>query len=55
MKRLFTNVLAAALLTLPLLAAAKDYQLLNVSYDPTRELYKDYNDAFCQVLQGEDR
>lgn len=25
---------------------AKDIQLLNVSYDPTRELYEDYNKAF---------
>ncbi|SFC35416.1 Sulfate starvation-induced protein 2 [Pragia fontium] len=27
-------------------AAAKDIQLLNVSYDPTRELYQQYNKAF---------
>ena len=27
-------------------AVAKDYELLNVSYDPTRELYKDYNAEF---------
>ncbi len=25
---------------------AKDIQLLNVSYDPTRELYEQYNKAF---------
>ena len=30
------------------LAAAKDITLLNVSYDPTRELYQDYNDAFAK-------
>ncbi|MEJ1963881.1 MAG: hypothetical protein WDO56_20930 [Gammaproteobacteria bacterium] len=30
-----------ALLTSP--AYAKDVELLNVSYDPTRELYEDYN------------
>ena len=29
-------------------AAARDVQLLNVSYDPTRELYKDYNAAFAK-------
>ncbi|HEY0334415.1 MAG TPA: sulfate ABC transporter substrate-binding protein [Stenotrophomonas sp.] len=29
-------------------AAARDVQLLNVSYDPTRELYKDYNTAFAK-------
>ncbi len=27
-------------------AAAKDIQLLNVSYDPTRELYAEFNKAF---------
>ena len=27
-------------------ASAKDYTLLNVSYDPTRELYRDVNKAF---------
>ncbi len=52
MKRLMTNVVAAALLALPLLAAAKDYQLLNVSYDPTRELYKDYDDAFARYYKA---
>jgi sulfate transport system substrate-binding protein len=30
------------------LAAAKDITLLNVSYDPTRELYQDYNVAFAK-------
>jgi sulfate/thiosulfate-binding protein len=30
------------------LAAAKDITLLNVSYDPTRELYQDYNAAFAK-------
>ena len=28
-------------------AVAKDYELLNVSYDPTRELYQDFNAAFA--------
>ena len=28
-------------------AAAKDVTLLNVSYDPKRELFKDYNAAFA--------
>jgi sulfate transport system substrate-binding protein len=30
------------------IAAAKDVELLNVSYDPTRELYVDYNAAFAK-------
>lgn len=29
-------------------AVAKDYELLNVSYDPTRELYQDYNAEFAR-------
>jgi sulfate transport system substrate-binding protein len=33
-------------------AAAKDVKLLNVSYDPTRELYEDFNKAFIQHWQG---
>ncbi|MES2098726.1 MAG: sulfate ABC transporter substrate-binding protein [Pseudomonadota bacterium] len=30
------------------LAAAKDITLLNISYDPTRELYQEYNAAFAK-------
>ncbi len=29
-------------------ASAKDYELLNVSYDPTRELYREFNAAFLR-------
>ena len=29
--------------------------LLNVSYDPTRELYQDYQRGLCQILEGKDR
>ncbi len=43
----FIKSLATVLLVLPVLAPAKDYQLLNVSYDPTRELYKQYNEHFA--------
>ena len=42
-------LLAAAFGTAtPLTAAAKDISLLNVSYDPTRELYQDFNAAFSK-------
>jgi sulfate transport system substrate-binding protein len=34
------------------LAHAADLQLLNVSYDPTRELYQDFNAAFAKYWQG---
>ena len=42
--------LAAALLStvLAVPAFAKDITLLNVSYDPTRELYQEYNAAFAR-------
>src|SRR5690606_19696214 len=38
-------------LTLAAGAFAKDLQLLNVSYDPTRELYREYNAAFADHWQ----
>ncbi|MBN6152457.1 sulfate ABC transporter substrate-binding protein [Xanthomonas sp. AmX2] len=44
-------MLALALLALAGAAAARDVQLLNVSYDPTRELYRDYNAAFAKHWQ----
>ncbi len=34
-------------------AAAKDVKLLNVSYDPTRELYREFNAAFVKDWQQE--
>ncbi|MET0263104.1 MAG: sulfate ABC transporter substrate-binding protein [Rariglobus sp.] len=33
-------------------AIAKDIELLNVSYDPTREFYVDYNAAFAKYWKG---
>ncbi|PXW93407.1 sulfate transport system substrate-binding protein [Sphaerotilus hippei] len=47
------TVLAAAALSLSAGAAlAKDFTLLNVSYDPTRELYQDFNKAFAAQYKG---
>lgn len=40
--------LTAGVLLLSTSAIAKDITLLNVSYDPTRELYKEYNAAFAK-------
>lgn len=45
-KVMFAAALAAATLLQPALAA--DISLLNVSYDPTRELYQDVNAAFIK-------
>jgi sulfate/thiosulfate-binding protein len=36
----------------PVLAHAKEVTLLNVSYDPTREFYQDYNKAFAKYWKG---
>ena len=43
-------ILSGGLLTAPILRAA-DLTLLNVSYDPTRELYQDFNRAFIAYWQ----
>ena len=39
-------------LAAPITALAKEVTLLNVSYDPTRELYGDYNAAFSKYWQA---
>jgi len=44
----FTGALALSLVC----SFAKDIKLLNVSYDPTRELYKDFNAAFSKYWKG---
>ncbi len=41
------SVLSLFALAATALASAKTVELLNVSYDPTRELYADYNKAFA--------
>lgn len=40
-------IAGAFALAVPLSASAADIKLLNVSYDPTRELYTDFNKAFA--------
>ena len=45
-KRLAGLALVAALSAFAVTVQAKDFTLLNVSYDPTRELYVDFNKAF---------
>ena len=44
--KFFLNILIAA--SLAGSAVAREIQLLNVSYDPTRELYTEYNAAFAK-------
>jgi sulfate transport system substrate-binding protein len=43
---------AVSALALPGVAHAKDISLLNVSYDPTRELYVDFNKAFAEYWKA---
>lgn len=46
------KVIAAIAFVLPVAASAADVNLLNVSYDPTRELYQDYNEAFAKYWKA---
>ncbi|EDY22154.1 sulfate ABC transporter, periplasmic sulfate-binding protein [Chthoniobacter flavus Ellin428] len=43
----------AATLSLASLASAETVTLLNVSYDPTREFYQEFNAAFAKHYKGE--
>ena len=49
MKKLFSLGLAFAFAAA---TQAKEVKLLNVSYDPTRELYQEYNDAFVKYWKA---
>jgi sulfate transport system substrate-binding protein len=51
MKAWFPRLLVAAF-SMAAAAQARDIKLLNVSYDPTRELYLDYNRAFSNYWAG---
>jgi sulfate transport system substrate-binding protein len=47
MKKTLFHISLLSTLVLAPIAQAADITLLNVSYDPTRELYQDYNKAFA--------
>jgi sulfate transport system substrate-binding protein len=49
MKTFLTILLASSLAAA---AGAKEVKLLNVSYDPTRELYQEYNTAFAKYWKA---
>ena len=51
LRRTAATVLSAALFAAPVYAA--DISLLNVSYDPTRELYVEVNKAFAEKWKAE--
>lgn len=44
----FKKIVVTLLLSVPLVVKAAEVTLLNVSYDPTRELYQDFNAAFAK-------
>jgi len=48
----FLKIVVLLVLSLAVVAGAKDIKLLNVSYDPTRELYQDYNAAFARYWKA---
>jgi sulfate transport system substrate-binding protein len=51
-RRLVLLTAAALAATIPMAAAGAAVTLLNVSYDPTRELYVDYNAAFAKYWKA---
>ncbi|MDR1282814.1 MAG: sulfate ABC transporter substrate-binding protein [Opitutaceae bacterium] len=50
--KLITNILATLALVAAPVAHARNIDLLNVSYDPTRELYVEYNAAFIKYWKA---
>lgn len=52
MKSIFSYILFV-FFTLAFSASAKDGQLLNVSYDPTRELFQDFNGSFAESWKAQ--
>ncbi|WP_025733456.1 sulfate ABC transporter substrate-binding protein [Carnimonas nigrificans] len=52
-RHVLASLFAASALGASLFAHAENVTLLNVSYDPTRELYQQYNKAFSQWYQKE--
>jgi sulfate/thiosulfate-binding protein len=49
---LSAGLVLAVIATLTFAASAKNVTLLNVSYDPTREFYTEFNAAFAKYWQG---
>lgn len=50
--KLILMILSAVVMAGAFSAGAQEVALLNVSYDPTRELYEEYNAAFAQYWKG---
>ncbi len=52
-KPLLRHAMLAILMALPAFASARTVDLLNVSYDPTREFYQEYNRVFAEHWKQE--
>ncbi|MEI7432511.1 MAG: sulfate ABC transporter substrate-binding protein, partial [Betaproteobacteria bacterium] len=50
--KLLSGVIVGTLLSAAVTSAHADVALLNVSYDPTRELYQDFNAAFAKYWKA---
>jgi sulfate transport system substrate-binding protein len=51
-KKIIKSTIITALTLTTLSVNAADVSILNVSYDPTRELYQDYNEAFAKYWKA---
>lgn len=51
-RRIMITLATSALMLAAGLAQAQQIALLNVSYDPTRELYQEFNAAFAKYWNG---
>ncbi|URW86731.1 hypothetical protein M5E86_03580 [Blautia wexlerae] len=54
-RKLFAFGLAVVLALMPVQAFGKTVSVTNVSYDPTREMFEQYNKIFEDHWKGEDR
>lgn len=52
MKKTIITITGASILLLSSVAYSKTFELLNVSYDPTRELYNKYNKDFAKYYKN---
>ncbi|HVY04473.1 MAG TPA: sulfate ABC transporter substrate-binding protein [Burkholderiales bacterium] len=55
LNRSIARILVAALLVAVALPLRADVALLNVSYDPTRELYQEFNAAFAKYWEAKEK
>ena len=51
-RKLFAFGLAAVLVLIPVQAFGKTVSITNVSYDPTREMFEQYNKIFEEHWKG---